>query len=313
MNPLVSVIVPCFNAEPWVGAAIESALAQNWTELEVIAVNDGSTDGSLSALSRYAGPRVRVIDRPNRGAAAARNAALGAAKGEFFQFLDADDILAPAKIANQVALLTAQGPDAVATSRWARFEGDPSVAVSTESPLYCDIAPVDYLLLNTGGGHMMHPGAWLVPAPVANRAGLWNESLSLNDDGEYFARVALASRRIVHSSSSLTLYRSGLPGSLSGRSDRGSLESLCRSCELVADHLLAAEDSPRARRALADYFQRLAYEVYPAAPDLFQRAEARVRALGGSSVRPSMGRRQAWLARLVGWRLARRAAAYFSR
>jgi len=311
MNPVISVIVPCFNAQSWVGAAIESALAQDGPELEVIAINDGSTDGSLSVLERYTGPRVRVIDQPNRGSAAARNAGLGAARGKYIQFLDADDLLAPAKIANQVSLLAGRGPDTVATSRWARFKGNPSEAVAAESPLYRDISPIDFLLLHTGEGHMMHPGAWLVPSAVARRAGPWNESLSLNDDGEYFARVALASSTIVHSANSLVLYRSGLSGSLSGRSDRRSLESMYRSCEQVADHLRGAEDSPRVRRALADYFQRLAYEVYPAAPDLFRRAEARARALGGSAVLPPMGRRQAWLARLVGWRLARRAASYF--
>src|ERR1035441_8199649 len=69
MNPLVSIIIPCFNAEHWVSAAIESALGQTWRETEVIAINDGSSDGSQAVLRRYVGPRVQVIDRPNRGAA----------------------------------------------------------------------------------------------------------------------------------------------------------------------------------------------------------------------------------------------------
>jgi glycosyltransferase involved in cell wall biosynthesis len=313
MNPLVSIVIPCFNAEPWIAAAVESCLAQTWRDTEVIAVNDGSRDGSLAVLQRNAGPRVQVIDQPNRGAAAARNAGLGAARGEFIQYLDADDILTPTKIASQVALLGTKGAGVVSTARWARFKQDPGDASETDSPLFADMAPVDFLLLHTAGGHMMHPAAWLVPSAVARAAGPWDESLSLNDDGEYFARVCLASQKIVHSPGSLALYRSHVPKSLSGRSDRRSLESLYRSCELVAGHLTRAEDSPRVRRALADYFQRLAYEVYPAAPDLCRRAEARARELGGSELRPPVGRRQAWLARIVGWRLARRAAAYFSR
>jgi glycosyltransferase involved in cell wall biosynthesis len=311
MNPLVSIIIPCYNAEAWIAASVESALAQTWQDIEIVAVNDGSSDGGPAILRRYAGPKVQVIDQPNQGAAAARNAGLRAARGEFIQFLDADDLLAPAKVANQVKLLTATGAGAVSTARWARFQEDPTMAKETDSALSGDMAPIDFLLLHTAAGHMMHPAAWLVPAAIARDAGPWDETLTLNDDGEYFARVCLASRRIVHASDSLTLYRSHVPRSLSGRRDRRSLESLYRSCELVAAHLSDAENSPRVRRALADYFQRLAYELYPAAPDLFQRAEAKVRALGGSALRPPMGRRQAWLARLVGWRLARRAATHF--
>ena len=310
MNPLVSIIVPCYNAERWVGAALESALAQTWPDVEVIAVDDGSCDASPSVLRRYAGPRVRVMSQANRGASAARNAGLREAKGSFIQFLDADDLLTPAKIAGQVARLAAAPAGAVATGRWARFRDDPASATQTASPLFADLAPVDFLLLHAAGGHMMHPAAWLVPSEVARAAGPWDETLSLNDDGEYFSRVCLAARAIVHAPDSLTLYRSFVPGSLSGRLDRRSLESLFRSCELVAGHLAGSEDSPRVRRALADYFQRLAYEVYPAAPDLCRRAEARARELGGSTLRPPAGRRQAWLAKLVGWRLARRAAAW---
>jgi glycosyltransferase involved in cell wall biosynthesis len=314
MNPLVSIIIPCFNAEPWVAAAVESALAQTWKEIEIIAINDGSSDGSKAVLQGYAGPRVQVIDQPNQGAAAARNAGLRAARGEFIQFLDADDLLTPTKIANQLSLLETRGTGFVGTARWARFRCDPAAAQEeANSPLFCDLAAIDFLLLHTAGGYMMHPAAWLVPSAIASAAGPWDETLSLNDDGEYFSRVVLAAQGIVHAHDSLTLYRSYVPESLSGRRDRRSLESLYRSCELVAKHLTAAEDSPRVRCALADYFQRLAYEAYPGAPDLSRRAEARSRALGGSALRPPMGRRQALLARLVGWRLARRAAAHFPR
>jgi len=313
MTPLVSIITPCYNAEAWIGGAIESALGQTWPNIEVIVVNDGSSDASPAVLRRYAGAKVRVIDQPNRGASAARNAGLRAAAGAFIQFLDADDLLTPVKIASQVALLATRGDGTVATARWARFRDSPEAATQDDSPLFADLAPVDFLLMLASGGHMMHPAAWLVPYGVARAAGPWDETLSLNDDGEYFARVCLASRGVVHAPDALTLYRSHVKGSLSGRRDRRSLDSLCRSCELVAKHLADAEDSPRVRRALADYFQRLAYELYPGAPDLCRQAEAKARKLGGSALRPPMGRRQALLARLVGWRLARRVSSLLSR
>ena len=128
MKPRVSIIIPCFNAEAWVGAAIDSVLAQTWPETEVIAINDGSRDASLAEMRRFEGPRVRVLDQGNLGASAARNSGLRAASGEFIQFLDADDLLAPDKIATQMDLLNRSGDRAVATARWGRFEGDPSTA-----------------------------------------------------------------------------------------------------------------------------------------------------------------------------------------
>jgi glycosyltransferase involved in cell wall biosynthesis len=305
MKPLVSIVIPCYNAEKWIAATIESALAQRDTELEVIVVNDGSKDGSLNVANQFAGPRVQVIDQPNQGASAARNAGLRLAKGDFIQFLDADDLLEPSKISNQLPLL-AQNRDSVATARWARFTGGPDSAVVTPSPLFRDLRPLEYLQCNLANGEMMHPAAWLVPTAIARAAGPWNEELTLNDDGEYFSRVVLASQSLVHAPGALSLYRSGLAGSLSGRSDRRALESLFKSCVLIADHAQSAAGSGFLSQALADYFQRLAFELYPDASDLSLKAEQLAAAWGGSSKKPSMGMRQAVVARLFGWRMARR-------
>jgi glycosyltransferase involved in cell wall biosynthesis len=313
MNPLVSIIVPCYNAEAWVAETLASALAQTWAPTEVIAVNDGSRDGTLAVLRRHEGARLRVIDQPNQGSSAARNAGLRAAQGDLVQFLDADDLLAPDKVAHQVAALAAAPAGTVASGRWARFTTDPAEAPVVPSVLFRDFAPVDYVLTNVQTGDMMHPAAWLVPAAVARAAGPWDEGLSLNDDGEYFARVALASAGVVHAPGALSLYRSGLPRSLSGRKDARALQSLYASCLLVAGHLQRAEDSPRVRAALADYLQRLAFELYPGDPALYRRAQAEATRLGGSAVRPAMGARQARLAKVVGWKLARRAARLFGR
>ena len=101
-TPIVSIGIPCFNAARWLREAIESALAQTWPATEVIVVDDGSTDDS-AAIARGFGERIRVIETENRGGNHARNCALREARGEWLQFLDADDYLEPAKIAQQFA------------------------------------------------------------------------------------------------------------------------------------------------------------------------------------------------------------------
>ena len=100
--PLVSCIIPVFNAERFLDEAVRSALAQTYPALEIIVVNDGSTDGSEAVLAKYQS-RVACILQPNRGEAAARNTGVRAARGEFVAFLDADDMWEPEKIGCQVA------------------------------------------------------------------------------------------------------------------------------------------------------------------------------------------------------------------
>ncbi len=104
MQPLVSIIIPSFNAAKFVGEAIESALAQTYPHVEVVVIDDGSTDESVEVLRSF-GEAIRWETGPNRGACAARNRGLELANGEVIQFLDADDLLYPEKIERQLPLL----------------------------------------------------------------------------------------------------------------------------------------------------------------------------------------------------------------
>ena len=110
--PLVSVLIPSWNKDRWVSAAIASALAQTHPRVEVIVVDDGSTDGSRAVLDAWA-DRIRVAHQAHSGANVARNHALRLARGEFVQYLDADDWLHPDKIATQVQWLSASAADIV--------------------------------------------------------------------------------------------------------------------------------------------------------------------------------------------------------
>lgn len=132
-SPLVSIIIPCFNAEAFLGKAIDSALAQTYPRKEVIVIDDGSTDGSLEVIRSF-GDRVRWESGPNRGGCAARNRGMELARGELIQFLDADDLLLPDKLERQVPLVLE----------------DPSLLV------YCD-----YDILGAGG-----PGGNVVKCPA---------------------------------------------------------------------------------------------------------------------------------------------------
>jgi glycosyltransferase involved in cell wall biosynthesis len=104
MQPLISILIPCYNGERWIARAIESALAQTWSTTEVIVVDDGSTDNSLNVIRAFDG-RIRWETGPNRGGNAARNRLLELARGDWVQYLDADDYLLPYKIKLQMDAL----------------------------------------------------------------------------------------------------------------------------------------------------------------------------------------------------------------
>lgn len=301
--PLVSVLIPAYNAEETLGATVESVLGQTWSSVEVVVVDDGSQDRTAAVAEGYGG--ARVVRQENRGAAAARNEALRHASGAYVQFLDADDILAPRKIEAQVARLEAASGRTIATGPWSRFYGaEPPDVVPATQPDFRDYDdPLDWLVQSWNGRGTMPPLAWLLPRAVVEAAGPWNEALSLDDDGEYFARALLAADGIAFCSDAVAYYRSGRP-SLSGRRDRAALESQFKVIQLSADRLLDREDSPRTRHAAACRWQGFMYGSYLSAPDLAARAEAEVERLGGGSWELRVSRPIRPIRGLVGWRAA---------
>jgi glycosyltransferase involved in cell wall biosynthesis len=122
MNPLVSILIPAYNAEEWIADTIRSTLGQTWPRKEIIIVDDGSTDRTLSIAREFASGDVSVFTQPNQGASAARNKAYAVSKGDYIQWLDADDLLAPDKLEKQMhAVSSCQSNRTLFSSAWAYF------------------------------------------------------------------------------------------------------------------------------------------------------------------------------------------------
>jgi GT2 family glycosyltransferase len=143
-KPMVSIIIPCFNAEKTAGEAIQSALDQTYANKEIIVIDDGSTDGSLNVIRSF-GDRIRWENQPNRGAPAARNRALQLAQGQLIQLLDADDILYPTKVEEQVKRFPEAGCDVVFCDRIEKSPKD-GKGILQSRPMKEGEDPVVYVL-----------------------------------------------------------------------------------------------------------------------------------------------------------------------
>jgi glycosyltransferase involved in cell wall biosynthesis len=309
--PRVSIIIPVFNAEEVVVETLTSAVNQTWPNMEIIVVDDGSADSSFEIARAFKSQKVKVYRKKNEGAAAARNYGLGRATGEYIQYLDADDLMSPNKIESQIAILEKQPEGYICSCAWGKFDESPEEAWFETQEVFGDFAPVDWLTCSWEGGGMMQTACWLVPRYIAESAGQWNEKLSLHDDGEYFARILLASKGVKFCKDALVYYRRSVDGSLSRQRSRRAVESAFNVCESYRESLLFHENSVRVRHALMMNYLRFIYEYHPHYGYLTNLARQRVQQLGFQKLPPHGGKKFKLLARCLGFDNALRMRALF--
>ena len=306
---LVSILIPAFNAQEWIGETLRSAIAQTWQRKEIIVVDDGSTDHTVAVARQFESDCVRVVTQENQGAAAARNKAFSLSRGDYIQWLDADDLLAPDKIARQMAALgQCRSKRTLLSSAWGLFMYRPHRAEFAPTALWCDLTPLEWLLRKMGQNLYMQTASWLVSRELTEAAGEWDTRLLGDDDGEYFCRVLLASDGVKFTSEAKAYYRG--PGlafrSLSyiGHSNR-KLDAFWLSMQLHIGYLRAMEDSERVRAACLRYLQTSLIYFYPEKRNIVEQAEHMARDLGGQLGPPYLPWKYYWMKGLFGWHVAK--------
>lgn len=309
--PLVSILIPAFNAQEWLSDTLRSAMGQTWERKEIIVVDDGSSDQTLMIARQFESDSVRVVSQKNQGAAAARNTALSLSKGEYIQWLDADDLLAPDKITKQMeALDPSRGKRTLLSSAFGKFAYRWYRAEFVPTALWCDQSPTDWLRRKMAENLFMQTATWLVSRELTEAAGPWDVRLTGNDDdGEYFCRVLLASDGVQFVPEAKVYYRVFGDDSLSnlGASDK-KREALWLSMQLHIGYLKSLEDSPRSRAACVDYLQRNLFYFYPNMPDISRQAQQMARDLGGQLGVPTLAWWYSCSRAVMGWRATKRLA-----
>jgi len=323
--PLVSIIIPVYNSERYLSKAIESALAQTWPNKEIIIVDDKSTDNSLELINSFENKIVKISRQENGGASAARNDGLTAAKGDYIQFLDSDDILSADKVEMQVKSLN-NTTDKIAVCSTVHFFDESSrlslqPSFYEEKFIYTTNDPVEFVI-RLWGGHdfnasMVQPNAWLTPRTLIEQSGYWNEKLSRDDDGEFFARIILNSKGIIKSEG-LNYYRKYsnhiLKNNLSSKKDKKSLESLLMSTLLKREHLFNKNQSEYAHKSIHKLFTELSITCYINEPELYQKVKLELNKLPRYRYRVIIGGSVInFISNLIGWKAAKKIQQIYSK
>lgn len=312
-EPLVSIIIPVYNAAAYLEECINSLNNQTWHNNEIIIIDDGSTDQSLTIANSYANDKIKVFTQLNKGASAARNKGLQEAKGDYIQFLDADDLLSTDKIIAQVQLLQIN-PDKVAVCNTIHFnDGDNHLNdqhISYKSTFLIDADPM-YFLMNLWGGYgnkgaMIQPNAWLTPRHIIDEAGLWNEELTVDDDGEFFCRVLLASKGVKYSPTGLNYYRKYTHrSSLSSQKNLKDFESILKAIDLKYHYLTTRSNNIIINQIFARHYWELGVVSFPKFRTLSNLTIQKAKQLGFKGKKYHAGRISTMLSKIFGWQLIR--------
>ena len=309
VKPLVSILIPAYNSEEWISATIRSAIAQTWERKEIIVVDDGSKDQTAEVARQFACSSVMVVSTENQGAAAARNHALRLSHGEYIQWLDADDILAPDKIERQLgAIQESDSRRILLSAPWGNFNYRTHRARFIPNSLWQDLAPVEWLLRKMGENLHMQTATWLTSRELTEAAGPWDAQLCNDDDGEYFCRVILASEGTRFVPEAKVFYRITSSNRVSyiGRSD-AKKNSMFSSMKSHIQYIRSLEDSERVRKACLTYMQNWLDHFYPERPDIVVELQTLAAQLGGSLQMPRLRWKYAWMEPILGWKVAKSA------
>jgi len=304
---LVSICMPAYNVEKYIGEAIQSIIDQTYSNWELIIVNDGSTDNTARIAEGFIDERIKLINQSNQGQCAAANNAFKASGGELIKFFDADDILSPETIESQVKRLN-EHDESIASAKWGRFYNNDLNSFKLNNETVWQDLPADEWLVQSwkNAQPMMQCGLWLMPRNIVIKSGLWDEQLSLINDFDFFTRILVNSKMVLFTKEAVVYYRSGLEKSLSGTKTRKGYESAFRSIEKGTSELLKIRKDDRAKLSCTNIWQNFIYDVYPHQKDLINKAKTYLQHLTKPSITFPCGGYSKLLLPLLGWKLIKK-------
>lgn len=276
-------MIPLYNSEEYVAETIDSCLNQTYKNIEIIIVDDGSTDTSLNIARQYEDKytNIKVQTQQNSGASAARNRAFELSRGEYIQYLDADDLLHPEKISLQMKVLRDMDKGTLVFGRWGTFQKNIEKVFWKDLPVNKNYDDSKQFLIDLwGSGMTVVVYSWLIPRKLIEECGGWDEKLSVNDDGEFSARIVIGASKVLYVEGSKGYYRKDNENSLSKQTTKKALVSNLKSFEKYTELMKDVIDKPEVRRTLALVYSRFLYTIHPFHKDMILETKNKINSLG---------------------------------
>ncbi len=258
MQKLVSIIIPCFNAERWIAEAIDSCLRQTYPHIEIIVIDDFSTDSSIDIIRSYKDKIIWERLPENKGGCYARNRGFALSKGEYIQFLDADDFILPGKIARQINFLEATGADAV-YGDW-RYQGHQSNGVIFLDEIEKPGTQTD-ILQSLIENWWTAVASLLYRRTTVEKSSGWDENFSAAQDRDFIISVVMSGAKVVYQPGCYSIYRRYGNITVSTASKPRWVENHCKVLQKVETRLSQQYQQKipvNYRRALAEGYFELA-------------------------------------------------------
>jgi glycosyltransferase involved in cell wall biosynthesis len=270
---LVSIIIPTYNSKELLIEAVNSALNQSHKNIEVIVVDDGSTDETMQLFTEFEKLGVKCFSQKNQGACTARNLGLKNASGDYIQFLDADDLIREDKLGLQLEAMQHDNAD-LSMCFWGKF----IESISNLQPFIHQ--HIDFSDIHNGKDIMRSIGMknwagvhhqYLIRKDVIEKAGYWDETLLNNQDGEYFSRLFINAKKVAIVKQQLAYYRVGQVGTVSSLNSTKKVESVLKSWDLIYDLVSKDADKTLLAYPKKGYFvnYRITRNKYPKYAKIF--------------------------------------------
>jgi len=302
--PTISVIIPCFNSEKWIRETLESVIGQGLNDIEIIVVDDGSTDSSAQIVKDEF-PSVRLIKTGNQGASKARNIGTDSSSGEFIQYLDADDMLAPGKLKLQLGTLKTSGAD-IAYGDWQKLIKAGSGGYVKGKIVSRRIQNPEIDLFTTDSWCPM--AAYLFRRSIVEKIGGWNERLPVIEDVRFQTDCALSGAKFIYCPGMMGYFRVQYKDSLSTRDPISFVKCCLLNTGEVEEWWIehGGIDAER-KAALIRAYEYVARSSFDKDIGVFETAYAALKRLRPGYL-PENSKRLHFMSRLVGYKNAERAA-----
>lgn len=304
---LISICMPAYNAEQYIRQTIGCFLNQTYNNFELIIVDDGSTDETYSILNSIKDSRITILSNPKKNASSARNYAYEKSKGNYIIFFDADDWIPENFLESQLMCLGSSRID-VGVSKWGRFNVDDLTSFKEDLKTFKDnLTFLSWIKTYwKTASHMTPPGRVFIPKNIIQIAGLWDESLTLNDDFEFFTRIFNVAENIIYNNNTIFYYRSYI-GGLSSKTNsfinqHSNFTSLIKGITLA---LFSFPNNNEVKQCCANMLQNFIYENYPQNKPLLDSAIKYLEVLPTPNLKIKAGGWTAIFIKLFGWKLTK--------